>query len=216
MRNCGELASGTAGQGRSQSPIDPMEGAEPGEGAVRLGLGQLRLGEQQIGEAEQQRQSVVVLGQAAVAHLFIAEAPFDEEEGVLDLGPQRSPLSLALSEWTVRRELPAAAGTHRDPPLDLRVRLFGTPPVQARGRLLRVLVAGVTSGLALVSVQQPMRLRHVGRIRRRRAQAVGQAQCRVHADVQFHPESATRCPCGSGASPGRARGPGSWSRTAPQ
>ena len=43
-------------------------GSSQAADAYRLGLGQLRLSGQQVGEAEQQRQPVAVLGQAAIAH----------------------------------------------------------------------------------------------------------------------------------------------------
>ena len=56
------------GWGDAEGPVGPMVGAEPGGGAVRPGLDELWLSDQQVGEAQEQRQPLMILGQAAVAH----------------------------------------------------------------------------------------------------------------------------------------------------
>ena len=78
----------------------------------------------------------MILGQAATACVGRAEVSLDVEEGMLDLRPQQSP----LGDQAVRRELPAAAGTHRDPPSDLRAGVFWTP--------LHTPITGIAPGLA--------------------------------------------------------------------
>lgn len=70
------------------------------------GSGQLWLGDQQIGEDLQEGQSLVVLGQPAVARAATAEVLLDVEEGMLDLGPQRGALTFALGQGNS----PAAVG----------------------------------------------------------------------------------------------------------
>ena len=48
--------------------LAPWLGPSRAGGAVRPGLDELWLSDQQVGEAQEQRQPLMILGQAAVAH----------------------------------------------------------------------------------------------------------------------------------------------------
>ncbi len=141
---------------------------------------ELRLGSQQVRETEQQRETLVVLLQAPVADLRVPEVPLHVEKWMLGLRTHRGLAPLRLCLGAARRQQPPETRAHRHLPAHLRTRVLRA--------LLHSLVAGIAPHRALTSVQQAMRLGHVGDVRRRRVHAVDQPRPRIRAAVQLHPE----------------------------
>src|SRR5262249_42257904 len=94
-------------------------------------------GEIDIGEREQREHLCAVLGDAAIAHLAIAELAFDDAEDVLDLGAD-------FAEPAIARPLPSGE-------LAPRLGLLLDRPQNARG-FCRALP--LVAGVALVAVDR--------------------------------------------------------------
>ncbi len=127
---------------------------------------ELRLGSQQVREAEQQRETLAILLKTPVADLRVPEVPLHVEKRMLSLRTHRGLPPLRLCLLAPRRQLPPETRAHRHLPAQLRPRVLRA--------LLRSLVAGIAPQRGLSSVQQAMRLGHIGHVRRRRAHAVDQ------------------------------------------
>ena len=135
---------------------------------------------QQIGESQQQGQSLPVFVLAAVADLVIAEVPFHGAKRMLHFGPQRGLGPLHPRRRAVRVQGAAHPRPQGDMPVHVPVLVF-RPFGDA-------LIAGIPPHQAFAPVQQ---LRYRGQIVHmggRGDQTVHQPRHHVPADVQLHAE----------------------------
>jgi hypothetical protein len=155
-------------------------------GWVRRGFSDpLPRGEHEVGQPEEDVQLVLVLGQAPIPRLPVAEEVLHDVKGVFDEGPHlglgflQCLESLLLRAFGHRFDRASFAG---DLPVDL--------PFQGHNlfALVHAHVAGVGVDLRLLAVQQRRRLADVGHVRRRGHDGVDQAAVPVRADVGLPPE----------------------------
>ncbi len=140
----------------------------------------ISLPDQQVREGSQHAQSILVLGQAAVADLGIAEHSLDVEERMLDLGPHRCFQLFSMRLWAVRVHGPALARSCSNEvfcfPFLLAEVISNTP------------VTRVTEDPLPFAMQQLIDDPEIMSVGGGRLQTVDQAQGIVDANVHLHLE----------------------------
>ena len=137
----------------------------------------------QIGQRKQCVQLRRVLGQAAVAHLHMAELALDDAERMLDLGADAGLDAFDLFGQRIQRiclvQQLSQTWAHGHMPLHI---------VLGIRSLVRTLVAGVAKDICLLPVQQTVGLDHIVDMSGRAAHGVNQAGIGIDANVRLHAE----------------------------
>lgn len=139
------------------------------------------LGDQQVRETEQREELRGVLGEAVITHLLQSENVLDDAKRMLNLGSDARVGLLDLfidpANLGLRQQL-AFAGAQGDVPL------HRAGPILFA--LLDALVTRVAEGQLLLTLQERMRLRHIGDVRRRRDDTMRNARVGINADMSLH------------------------------